>query len=58
MHDVRTRMEGLHHLLTGGTVHPTERRASPPRRLWGDLGLPEGRPHSSRRSRPARLLRW
>ena len=58
MHDVRARMAGLHHLLTGGMSPPGTHYTYPPRRLWGDLGLTARDARPPRRSRPARLLRW
>lgn len=57
MQDVRARMGGLHHLLTAATGQGS-RYDYPPRHLWGDISLPEGRPPTPRRSLPKRLLRW
>jgi hypothetical protein len=57
MHDIYTRMTGLHHLLTGGTGRASP-YTYPPRHLWGDIGLGEGRARAPRRFLPARLLRW
>lgn len=54
MYGIRTRMTGLHQLLTGGTV-PTAAYSYPPRHLWGDIGQPGGR---QRRAFSARLARW
>ena len=51
------RMKRLHRLLTGETG-PISRYKYPPRHLWGDIGLLEGRPRPPHRSLPARLLRW
>lgn len=57
MHHVRTRMPGLHDLLTGGTGHPAWRCAYPPRCVWGDFGPTERKSRSPRRSLRA-SLRW
>lgn len=57
MHDIHTRMTGLHDLLTGGPRLPSWRSTYPLRHLWGDLGLTEGTARAPRRSLPARLFR-
>ena len=56
MQDVRTRMGGLHRLLTGQPA-PVPGYTYPPRHLWGDLGQPRLGPSGARRSLTARLLR-
>jgi len=58
MHDIHTRMTGLHHLLTGGQCQPRWQSTYPPRYLWGDIGLEEERAGAPRRSPPARLRWW
>jgi hypothetical protein len=58
MHDLHTRMTGLHHLLIGGMRQPGWRSEYPPRHLWGDIGLLERRPPRQRRPLSARLFRW
>ncbi|SLN72087.1 hypothetical protein ROA7023_03569 [Roseisalinus antarcticus] len=58
MHDIQTRMTGLHQLLTGGPGQPAWRSVYPPRHLWGDNGLAEGRAPAPRRRLPVRLRWW
>jgi hypothetical protein len=58
MHDIPTRMTGLHHLLTGGPRQSSRRSTYPPRHFWADIGLPVDQAPAPRRFRPARVLRW
>ena len=58
MHDIHTRMIGLHHFLTGGPRQPSWRSTYPPRHLWGDIGLPVDQTPEERCSRLARIFRW
>lgn len=58
MHDIHTRMTGLHHLLTGRPRQPSWRSTYPPRHLWGDIGLLVDQTPEERCSRLARIFRW